>query len=114
MIVINNEFEKATIASFRPDVKKLNILVSDTIKKELNNILDSGCRHLIVDFNNIFFIDSSGFGSLITVYNHAKNQNSYLYLVNINNELLSLFKITKLDQVLHIAQSTKQILDSIN
>lgn len=102
MIEINQISDQVTIVSFLDSVKKLNVIIADKVKTEFNTLVDNGCSNLIVDLSNIIFIDSSGFGALVTVFNHAKNVGSRLLLSGISKETMELVKVTKLDQVFDI------------
>lgn len=102
MLEIRHINDQYAIANFTESTKKLNVLVADKVKSELNKCIDNGCNHLILDLSNILFIDSSGFGALVTVYNHAKNMNSKVFLTNISDETMELIQLTKLDQVFDI------------
>lgn len=105
--------ENVQLASFNADVKKLNIIIADKVKQELNNLLDEGTNHLILDLNGISFIDSSGFGSLVTVFNHAKNLNAQFHLCGVSKETMELLRVTKLDQVFSIGKSVDDIVSGL-
>jgi anti-sigma B factor antagonist len=110
MITIKQETEKVKVVGFPDTVKKLNVIIAEKTKLALNQIIDSGGKNLIIDFSNIEFIDSSGFGALVTVHNHAKNIGSKVMLCQISNETMELLTITKLDQVFHIYSSVDEAL----
>lgn len=102
MIKINKENENYTLVSFDDETLRLNVVIADKFKNELNKIIDEGIKHLIIDFSGIKFIDSTGFGSMVTVYNHGKNRETEILLCNFSPETMELLKITKLDQVFNI------------
>lgn len=110
MISIKQETDKIKVVGFSDDIKKLNVIIAEKTKQALNQIIDSGGENLIIDFTNIEFIDSSGFGALVTVHNHAKNVNANVMLCNISSETMELLKITKLDQVFHIYSSIDEAM----
>lgn len=113
MVLVNRENEQTTIVNFSENINKLNVIIADKVKLELNNLLDSGHNNIIVDLSTITFIDSSGFGALVTVFNHARNVQARLLLANISNETKELIKITKLDQVFDIYNSVGEAKASI-
>jgi len=113
MLQINRFSDQVTLIDFSDNVKKLNVVIADKIKSELNELIDNGCNNIIIDFSKIIFIDSSGFGALVTVYNHAKNVGSKLMLANIAAETMELVKITKLDQVFDIYNSVEEAKNTI-
>lgn len=113
MLQTNRLSDQITLIDFSDNIKKLNVVIADKIKIQLNEIIDNGCNNLIIDFSKIIFVDSSGFGALVTVYNHAKNAGSKLMLANIAAETMELVKITKLDQVFDIYSSVEEAKKSI-
>ncbi|MBS1516301.1 MAG: STAS domain-containing protein [Bacteroidetes bacterium] len=86
----------------------LHILIKEdsiglTDLHDLNNIvnkeLTDECREVEIDFANVTSINSSGLGILIACYKKVKSMNKELRLINLNDKLLNVFKITKLDTV---------------
>ena len=86
----------------------LSILINDdsvglTNLNDLNNIvtseLNTDCKHIEIDFANVNSINSSGLGILIACLKKVKSANKDLRLVNLNDKILNVFKITKLDTV---------------
>ena len=110
MLVIEKKSDDVTLVNFNEETKRLNIVVAEKIKNQLNAIIDDGCKKLVLDLGNIKFIDSTGFGALVTIYNHAKNRESEVVICNISAETMQLIKITKLDQVFEIKDSVEQAL----
>ncbi len=86
----------------------LSILIKEnsiglTDLQDLNNIvnteLNDDCKAIEIDFCNVNSINSSGLGILIACYKKVTSMNKTLKLVNLNDKLLNVFKITKLDTV---------------
>ncbi len=113
MIELNRISDRVIIARFTENIKKLNVVIAANVKKELTTVIENGCNNLVIDLSNISFIDSSGFGALVTIFNHAKNRGSRVLLTNIAAETMELVKVTKLDQVFDLYASVDDALDSI-
>ncbi|MFA6403476.1 MAG: STAS domain-containing protein [Salinivirgaceae bacterium] len=113
MMMIINESAEYITTSFPKENSKLTVLIADDFKKSMCQLIDEKQGNLILDLASISFIDSSGFGSLIAVFTHAKNQQAHLKLCNIKPMVMSLIKITKLDQVLEIYESIDDAIKSI-
>jgi len=86
----------------------LDILINDdsiglTNLNDLSSIvsseLNSDCKVINIDFKNVNSINSSGLGILIACLKKAKSAEKELKLVNLNDKVLNVFKITKLDTV---------------
>lgn len=55
-----------------------------------------------VDLENINYMDSTGLGIFISALKSTKEHESHLKLVNIQDRVLRLFKITGLDEIMDI------------
>ena len=54
---------------------------------------------VVLDLTDVNYLDSSGLGALVGVYLSAKRQNCALKLINLNQRLKELFRLTKLASV---------------
>ncbi len=81
------------------ETDRLNTLVAPEVKEELNGLLSQPGDGFILNLQNIKFIDSTGIGVLISALKTARQNNRSFLLSNVNSEVLSLFKMMKLDQV---------------
>jgi len=57
---------------------------------------------IIIDFSNTNFIDSCGIGSLVTNLKIAKEKDIHFVLCDINSQIMGVFALTGLDQILII------------
>lgn len=105
MLELLKESKSQYIASFAPSYNKLNITNASAVKDQLIEQFNEGCKCLILDFNGLLFIDSTGFGALVSAYNHANNMYAKITLCNIPKDTMELVKITKLDQIFEIYDS---------
>ncbi len=113
MFQINTKMAGTAIVTLVPDSKKLNVLNVDKVKAKLNDLVDQGYQNLVVDLKEISFIDSSGLGVLITVFNHANNRDCRFLVCCLSNEVMHLMKLTRLNQVLDIFETTELALKAI-
>jgi len=54
---------------------------------------------VVLDLTNVSHMDSSGLGTIVGLYLSAKRQHCGLKLINLNQRLQELFRITKLASV---------------
>lgn len=59
--------------------------------------IDRGARHFVVDFANTGYIDSAGLGVLVSLSKKIRESDGTLRLTNLNEDLRTLFELTKLD-----------------
>lgn len=55
-----------------------------------------GTKRIVLDLTNVSYMDSSGLGALVSIYLTAKRQECELKLINLNQRLKELFRLTKL------------------
>lgn len=82
------------------------------LKQKVLDELESGERNFLIDFANTGYIDSSGLGVLVSLSKKIREQGGELRLSNLNEDLRTLFELTKLDTLFSIANSRKEALSS--
>jgi anti-anti-sigma factor len=80
------------------------------LKATIQQALDNGERKLLVDFAKTGYIDSSGLGALVSISKKVREQGGELRLSGLNEDLRSLFELTKLDTLFAIADTSAQAL----
>jgi len=85
-------------------------------RQELKNLvqdaLDTGARKFLIDFSGTGYIDSSGLGALVSISKKIREQGGELRLADLNEDLRSLFELTKLDTLFAISDSGDEALAS--
>ena len=74
--------------------------------------LDKGERRILIDFSQTGYIDSSGLGALVSISKRVREAGGELRLSGLNEDLRSLFELTKLDTLFAIAETPQQALSS--
>ena len=82
------------------------------LKDMVQGALDRGDRRLLIDFSRTGYIDSSGLGALVSISKKIREAGGELRLSGLNEDLRSLFELTKLDTLFAIAETPKQALAS--
>ena len=75
------------------------------LKKKVLDELDRGTRKVLIDFARTGYIDSSGLGVLVSLSKRIRENNGELRLANLNDDLKTLFELTKLDTLFQISDS---------
>ena len=82
------------------------------LKDLVQAALDRGERRLLVDFSRTGYIDSSGLGALVSISKRVREAGGDLRLSGLNDDLRSLFELTKLDTLFAITETPEQALTS--
>ncbi|NOS90035.1 MAG: STAS domain-containing protein [Methylococcaceae bacterium] len=72
------------------------------LKDYLLHLLEQGETHLLVQMQQVRFIDSSGLGALLSGYKHAAAKAGKLALVACSPQVLAMFEITRLNRAFDI------------
>jgi anti-anti-sigma factor len=80
----------------------IDIPSAENLKKSLNGILEDKPERLILDFNEVDSIGSSGIGALLLTHKEFTSRGIPFSVVNLNKEITSLFKIIKLDKLFNV------------
>lgn len=81
----------------------LDAYTSDDFKSEVVKSLKTP-KDIILDANELEFIDSTGLGSLISIFNSLKENNKIITIQNIKPNVKKIFEITELDKVFKIVE----------
>ncbi len=82
------------------------------LKQRVLDELERGERRFLIDFAQTGYIDSSGLGVLVSLSKKIREQGGELRLANLNEDLKTLFELTKLDTLFQIADSRERALQS--
>ena len=55
-----------------------------------------GTQRVVLDLTDVSYMDSSGLGAVVSIYLTARRQQCELKLINLNQRLKELFRLTKL------------------
>lgn len=81
------------------------------LKQQVLEQLEGGDRKFVIDFAETGYIDSSGLGVLVSLSKKIREQGGELRLSSLNEDLRTLFELTKLDTLFRIADDKEQALE---
>ena len=73
--------------------------------QDIDGFVKSGARLVLVDLENISFIDSSGLGGLVNAFKSTRSAGGRLALCSVGSQARMLLEITGMDQVFEIYPS---------
>jgi anti-sigma B factor antagonist len=103
---------KIDIISF--SINKINALVSEEIKDNINKVFDNSNTKLVIDLKGVEYIDSSGFGCFLSIMKTARNNYGVLKFANPEPGVMELFKTLQLHTVFQIYTDMDTCLRSFN
>lgn len=87
-------------------IGELDILTSVEFKKTLNDMLDEMESSIKLNCENLFYIDSTGLGVIIGILNRVKSNSNNISIVNAQANIDKLIKISGLDKVIGVEQTS--------
>lgn len=110
----NNHLMQVTVLDPRtgdPRVRVLGVMgeidvhTAPRLRDSIASVLDGGDRDLVIDLQNVRFLDSTGLGVLVGALKRARNGGGSLALVCSRERVLKVFALTGLDRVFRIVPS---------
>ena len=81
---------------------ELGLTNMNILKEFVDKEIEGNNKYIGIDLKNVNIINSSGLGILISLLKKIKAAGGNLKLLNTNEKLLNIFKITKLNLVFEI------------
>lgn len=80
----------------------LDATQSQDFRQEITEVLESGAKIVLVNFQDVTFMDSSGLGALVLAFKTLRAAESKLVICSINEQIRILLELTGMDKVLEI------------
>ena len=74
------------------------------LREAVKDLLSRGSRKILLNLEDVNYIDSSGIGELVSAYTTVRNQGGDLKLLNLTKKVHDLLQITKLYTVFDIKE----------
>lgn len=100
MILITNKHKDALIAGIQ--VKEANLTVSDGFKDEMTALIDQGNKYIVVNFEQVIYVDSSFLGALVSSLKYAIANQAEIVVAGLNKDVSGLFQLIRLDKAFKI------------
>lgn len=103
--------DKIDIITFSVD--KINALITDDIRQEINKVFENGSTKVIIDLKGVKYIDSSGFGCLLACLKTAKNNYCTLKFANPESQVMEVLRTMYLHTVFDIFDNLDECVRSL-
>src|SRR5580765_2432123 len=100
-----NGFVIATITEHEASLKN-----SDAFKAAIHSLIEEEYKHIIINFENVTYIDSSFLGTLVSSLKYAMSKQAGLCIVNLKKDIHALLQLTRIDKVFKIYSTTSEAL----
>jgi anti-sigma B factor antagonist len=92
---------------------EIDVYTAPQFKEAVNKIIAGGQKDLIVDMSQVSYMDSSGFGTLLSATKRLRPEGGTVNLVSVNSAIDRMLRITRLNTVFGIYSTTSDAIESI-
>lgn len=82
---------------------EIDVATAPELRDRLTELIEAGTTRLVVDLEDVGFIDSTGLGVLVGGARRARTEDGDLRLVCTNSRILKVFEATGLNEIFTIA-----------
>ena len=87
---------------------------SNALREKVKGLIAEGKKNLLLNIDNITFIDSDGMGTLVSAHHSAKAQGASLRLSHLGTKFTELLQITKLMTINYVYDTEAQSVASFS
>ncbi len=109
-VKVNIQTEKANDVAIVVLEGEINISNATEVRNMFTKLLQNGEKRVLVDFQKVVFIDSSGLAVLIEMMQRLKKVNGRLRLCNANRRIKDIFEIVKIHKLFRIYDNRDEAL----
>lgn len=91
---------------------EIDLSRSPAFRERLRLVLQKGVSKVVVDLNQVPYMDSSGVATLVEALQIARRENITLVLCGLQDKVRSVFEIARLDSVFKIVKSCDDALNA--
>jgi anti-sigma B factor antagonist len=105
--------EDVSIFEIEGEIRRSEFMNS-SLHDMVKDLLEEGNRKILLNLENVDFIDSFGVGEILASYISTKNVGGQLKLAHISQKLSLVFQVTMLSKVFDIYDSEQDALNSFS
>lgn len=72
---------------------------ANELRREISDIVENGANIVLVDFQDITFMNSTGLGALVSTLRTVRSAGGELFICSLNEQVKMIFTLTKMDRV---------------
>ena len=82
------------------------------LREKIKNVLSMGIEKLLIDMDNVPYIDSTGVGFLVSSHTSLKSQGGQLKLLKVKPKILEVFKVMSLLSIFELFEDEEAAMKS--
>lgn len=97
----------------KPLDKRIDSYVSNDFKGQMIDWINAGNKRIVLNLNNVDFIDSSGLGAIVSSLKAIGNDGD-LVICGIKTPVMTLFSLTRMNRVFQIFSTEEDALKALS
>ena len=91
---------------------EIDVYTAPQFKEAVNEVIAGGQKHLIINMANVTYMDSSGFGTLLSATRRLRPEGGTINLVKCNSAIDRILRITRLNTVFATFDNLQDALEA--
>jgi anti-anti-sigma factor len=111
MFIVDHIREEIVHLKFR-NIYRITVPVAEALKVELAKHMYNGYHSIIIDLDNIHYIDCKGFEALLALSRLAEERRMNITLCNVSDETYELISVMQLTEAFKISSHPAELVGS--
>ncbi len=94
-------------------VGEIDVYTAPQFKEAVNDVIASGQKHLLVNMAGVTYMDSSGFGTLLSATKRLRPQGGSVNLVRCNSAIDRILRITRLNTIFSTFDNIDEAIQAV-
>ena len=94
-------------------VGEIDIYTTPQFKEAVGKVIDEGKRGIIINMAQVSYMDSSGFGTLLSATKRLRPLSGSLHLIACNEAITRMLQITRLNTIFGVHKTEEEALQAI-
>ncbi|HBL12580.1 MAG TPA: anti-sigma factor antagonist [Cyanobacteria bacterium UBA11162] len=82
-------------------------------RQEISRLVESNVDIVLIDFQDVSFMDSSGLGALVLALKTVRAAGGKLFVCSVNEQIKMLFELTSMDRVFEIFPTREEFENAV-
>lgn len=92
---------------------EIDIYTTPQFKDAVNEAIKAGKQAVIINMNQVTYMDSSGFGTLLSATKRLRPINSSLLLAGCNDAITRMLQITRLNTIFGVYKTEQEAVSAV-
>ncbi len=89
---------------------EIDVYTAPQFKEAVNQLINAGQIHIVINMENVTYMDSSGFGTLLSATKRLRPEGGSVNLVACNTAIDRMLRITRLNTVFGAFQTVEEAI----